>query len=414
MLETERRTTVIAAPAARAPDPPARTGPGVLCVANFPANTGYAWGFIEALFAGVADRLAPRGARTYVAYPAVPAPPRTLAGSAAGAVELDVRLDSIRGVRATLDFVRRHDIRVLYLVDRPTWALAYLALRLSGVRRILVHDHTSGARTRPAGLRRLLKAATRRATAFLADDVVAVSDYVLRRKLEVDLLPRRRVRRIWNSIVPPARDPDARTRLRRELGLPEDALVVACASRVTPEKGIHHLLRAFDTLLEGWSGEPPWLVCLGDGPALEELRALHASLAHRDRILLPGQRADAAALLAGADVCVVPSVWQEAFGLAALEPMAAGVPVVATRVGGLPEVVVDGVTGLLVEPGSESGLTRALARLLGDRALRQRLGVNGRRRARERFSRRAQIDELADMVAAGLGPALRAAPLEER
>jgi len=197
----------------------------------------------------------------------------------------------------------------------------------------------------------------------------------------------------------------AAARLRQTFALPADALVVGCAARVVPEKGVHHLLRAFDTLLAGWPGAAPWLLCLGDGPGLAELRALRQRLPGRERILLAGHHPDAAALLGGADVCVVPSVWQEAFGLSALEPMARGVPVAASRVGGLPEVVEDGVTGVLVEPGAEAELAGALARLLASPELRRRLGRSGRRRALERFSRARQLDALLDLVAPGFGPA---------
>lgn len=404
MALIERRETLTGEDGAARPARGTAPMPALLCVANFPANTGYAWDFIEALYAGIADRLAPLGVRTFVAYPRVAAPPRTLAGSAARPVELDVRFDSIRGVRATLSFVRRHGVTVLYLADREAWHPAYALLRLGGVKLIVVHDHTSGERRAPTGARRAIKEATRHARACLADEVIAVSDYVLRRKLAVDLVPRARARRVWNSIEPPARDPGAAARLRRELRLPQDALVVVGASRATGEKGIHHLLRAFDSVVDSWTGpgEAPWLVYMGDGPSLQDIQAVRESLPHRDRIVLPGHRADARVLLAGADVCVVPSVWQEAFGLAALEPMSAGVPVVVTRVGGLPEVVVDEVTGLVVAPGSEPELARALERLLRDRALRQRLGVNGRRRARERFGRRQQIDELTRILMTGL------------
>ncbi len=380
-----------AAPAGSAPPP------GLLCVANFPANTGYAWGFIEGLYAGLAERVAAAGGRTYVAYPAMATPPLTLQGSAARPVQLDVRTASARCMRATIAFVRRLNIRVLYLADRPAWSPAYALLRAAGVRRIVVHDHTSGERTRPTGWKRTLKRWSRRIRPMLADDVVAVSDFVLRRQLDVELVPRQRAHRIHNSLELPAPDPQAAARLRELLGLERDVPVVACASRATAEKGVHHLLRAFDTL-EDRAGAAPVLLYMGDGPALPELQALRASLPSRDRIVLAGHRPDAAALLGGADVCVVPSVWQEAFGLAALEPMARGVAVIATRAGGLPEVVEDGVTGVLVAPGSEAELAAALRRLLSDAAERRRLGESGARRARERFSRAAQLDALYPLI----------------
>jgi glycosyltransferase involved in cell wall biosynthesis len=87
-----------------------------------------------------------------------------------------------------------------------------------------------------------------------------------------------------------------------------------------------------------------------------------------------------------ADVFVFPSVWDEPFGIPVAEAMAAGLPVVASRVGGIPEIVADGETGMLVEPDDASALAAALEQLVNDAELRARLGEAGRLRAAERFS----------------------------
>ncbi len=374
----------------------------LLCVAAFPANTGFAWDFIEGLFAGLADRLAERGVATRVAYPAVASSPRPLAGSAARAVLLPLRLGSPVSWWRVLRFVRRERVRVAYLADRPVAHPFYAALRLAGVGWIVVHDHTSGARTPPAGMKRLMKAAFVRLPGVLADRVVAVSDFVATRKREVDLVPAARVRRIWNSVPLPAMDPALSARRREALGLEMGRPVVACACRAAPEKGVQHLLRAFDRLCATEMGATlrPQLLYMGDGPHLPALRELRDALPARDSITLAGYVPDAAELLAGCTLCVVPSVWEEAFGLAALEPMARAVPVVASRVGGIPEVLLDGETGLLVPPADERGLATAMARLLADPELRLRLGEAGRRRAAEHFSREAALDALGALIEA--------------
>src|SRR5713226_8722120 len=89
-------------------------GGTLLCVANYPANTGYAWDFIERLYARIADHLALHGVRTLVAYPAIPKAPRTLEGSVAEAVVLDVALDTPASIRGTEGFIRREQVRVVY------------------------------------------------------------------------------------------------------------------------------------------------------------------------------------------------------------------------------------------------------------------------------------------------------------
>ena len=125
----------------------------LLCVANYPSNTGFAWDFIERLYARLADHLATHGVRTLVAYPQLPCVPRTLANSAAEPVLLDATLRSVRSLLTTRSFIRREGVRVLYFTDRTAWSWRYPLLRTAGARRILMHDHTSGARTPPRGVR---------------------------------------------------------------------------------------------------------------------------------------------------------------------------------------------------------------------------------------------------------------------
>jgi glycosyltransferase involved in cell wall biosynthesis len=396
-------TQVVQRPHERRRSAATAAAPGLLCVCNFPANTGYAWDFIESLYAGLGDRLSLGGVRTFVAYPDVTQAPRSLTGTAATAVKLDVTLDSATSLSETLDFIREHQIEVVYLCDRPAWNPRYAALRRAGVRRIIVHDHTSGDRTAPRGLKRLVKRARMVIPGSLADQVIAVSDFVATRKRTVDLIPAGRVKRIWNSIEAFEAAPDAARRLRDAFAIAPDRPVVACAARATPEKGVATLLRAFDRVVQiRADGEPrPVLLYMGDGPALSDLRTLAASLTARDDIVIAGYMEHANALIAGADLCVVPSVWQEAFGLAVLEPMASGTPVIASRVGGIPEIVIDGKTGRLVAPGDEEELAAAIIELLRNPGERARLGESGRARARDVFSRERQLDELYAIVAAG-------------
>ena len=98
-----------------------------------------------------------------------------------------------------------------------------------------------------------------------------------------------------------------------------------------------------------------------------------------------GKRAPSRRFTGNADICAVPSVWEEPFGLVAVEAMACERPVCASRVGGLQDIVVDGETGLLVAPGDAEALATALARLLDDAVLRRSMGTAGRRRVEEQY-----------------------------
>ena len=161
-----------------------------------------------------------------------------------------------------------------------------------------------------------------------------------------------------------------------------------------------HLFRAFDRM----PGPDALLLYAGDGPAFASLQALRDSLPSRDRIRLYGYRPDRELLLEAADICVVPSVWDEAFGLAALEAMARGKPVVATAVGGIPEVIQAGATGLLVPPADEARLAAAMASLLTDRAAATRIGFYARDAVATRFTAEIQLARLTELVTEHLAP----------
>ncbi len=126
-------------------------------------------------------------------------------------------------------------------------------------------------------------------------------------------------------------------------------------------------------------------VLVGDGPLREELEDRATRLGVEERVLFLGWREDIPEVLACADLFVLPSLY-EGLPLALLEAMAAGLPIVATAIGGTSEAVVDGVTGLLVPPGEPRSLAAAIRRALDDEGLARRLGAASRERVRREFS----------------------------
>ena len=159
---------------------------------------------------------------------------------------------------------------------------------------------------------------------------------------------------------------------------PAEGVTLGYAGRLVALKGVAVLLRAFARL----AAERPEvrLEIVGEGPEEGELRRLAAELGVAERVVFTGWSGDVAAAMRGWDIAVLPSL-EEAFGLAAAEAMACGVPVVGSRVGGLPEVVVEGATGFLVAPGDPDALHARLRDLAADPALRRAMGAAGHARA---------------------------------
>jgi glycosyltransferase involved in cell wall biosynthesis len=206
--------------------------------------------------------------------------------------------------------------------------------------------------------------------------VIAITEALRRFCVEKVGLPAEKVEVVHYGLdAPPAAwgaNPD--------LSLPDGSRLLLCVSRLEPQKGIDVALHALAEL-------PPEavLVVLGEGPQRAELEALARSLGVAERVRFPGRVGDVAALLRDAEVLVHPARW-EGFGLAVLEAMLCGLPVVASRVSSLPELVADGETGILVPPDDPAALATALGILLEDRAQAMAMGEAGLRRSRERFS----------------------------
>lgn len=187
-----------------------------------------------------------------------------------------------------------------------------------------------------------------------------------------------------------------RGQLRAELGLPDEAVVVTCVANLRPVKNHALLLRAAARLPAVPSVH---LLMVGGGPLRAELVALAGQLGLTERVHWLGSRQDIPAILADTDIKVLASDWEGLPG-ALLEAMAAGCPVVATDVGGVSELLVNGETGFLTPPGDAEALAAALSRLVTDPALRHRLGEAGRRRAREHFDLAHQVVCLEEQLMA--------------
>ncbi|MEM7129624.1 MAG: glycosyltransferase [Chloroflexota bacterium] len=168
--------------------------------------------------------------------------------------------------------------------------------------------------------------------------------------------------------------------LKRELdSAVEDGYVIGAVSRLYPVKGVNYLVEALVHV------DKAELVVIGDGTDENILKQLAEELGVASRIHWLGNRNDVPELLMGFDLFVQPSL-HEGMPNTVLEAMAAGLPVVATAVGGTPEVVVDGETGLLVEPANPKALSAGINRLIADPILRNRFGQAGYKRVKESFS----------------------------
>lgn len=310
--------------------------------------------------------------------PMVLCPPEAELGRRASAAGIEVfpcpmrKSYDLAAVRTILRVLREEAVDIVNTHSGRDSFLAGVAARLS--------------RRRPAVVRTrhlAMPITSRVSYAYLPHRVVTVSGYV-KEYLVREGVPTERI-----VVVPTGIDTGrfadgaAPANLREELGLPPDALLVGSVAVLRNKKGHRFLLEAAPSVLARFPNAV--FLIVGTGPQEKNLRDAIDSLGLSGSVRMLGHREDVPNVLLSLDLFVLPTV-EEALGTAFLEAMATGRAVVGCRVGGVPEVVEEGKTGLLVPPGDPAALAEAIRSLLADGELRARMGAAGRRSVMARYS----------------------------
>jgi L-malate glycosyltransferase len=304
-------------------------------------------------------------------------------------VEFPVRsfgsLSAFRGARQLVRYIREQRISLVHAFDYPTaLLLAWVAPFCRRTR--FLSSQRSHRELNTAWTRRALRVTDR-----MMDAVVVNCAFLQKHLVEQERVPALRVRLCHNGIDTNQFHPGPRSVLP---GFPEDAVVVGVVSALRPEKDLPTLLRAFAVARQVQPAIK--LLLVGDGSERAGLRSLADELNVTEHCLFAPATAEVAGWLHAIDVFVLPSV-SEAFSNSLMEAMACGCAVVASRVGGNPEMVRHQETGLLFEAGDVEGLAECLTRLAGGTGLRESLARSAAAEIRDRFSSRTAALRLGDV-----------------
>ena len=287
-------------------------------------------------------------------------------------------------------YVARERIRIVHSTERPRDAAYGVGLaKLAGARSV-VHVHVKWSEEYSA----LAKWSVQR-----ADAVFSISQYVTRTLLDMGK-PASAIHTILNGIDPSKWDPTVDgSELRRELGVPQDAFVLASVSRLFSWKGQRELLRAF-ALVQNQLSNVRLLIVGADAQEVEgtsfsaELKTLARTLGVEQNVIFTGPRSDVPRVMAACDLFTMPS-FEEPFGLVFLEAMAMKKPVIALDNGGTPEVVEHGRSGLLSAPQDIPALAANIVSLLQDAPRRTQMGEYGRTQVLTRFTAQRMATDAA-------------------
>lgn len=355
----------------------------VLLVANYSNDTGYAWSNIYRLFNSIARNFRDRNVATFISFEHI-----------SGEIKIfddDIPFKSFEFTPYNITFrslallrraVIKDNIKFVYFTDMPTWHWLYALLRIWGVKTIVVHCRVSVPDPDPVtpekGVRRILKSIPNSIPLIRSDYVYAISEFVRHRVINKNCYPGDRVVKILNGI-------DLDRFLCAEPIENKDKIIIFCCARARIHKGIPTLIKAVGLLKHQHNFNNFILEYAGSGPDLGYFKSMSKELGLDDVIVFHGHLDTTHEHACCSDIIVVPSEWGEGFGSTVAEAMAAGKALVATCVGGIPEVVGSEECGVLIPPGNSEEMATTLARLMLDVGARKRLGLNAQDRAKQKF-----------------------------
>lgn len=286
----------------------------------------------------------------------------------------------VRKMLKIIKVLKKDDCDIIIANHGREYWPAMVAAKVAGIKIILIRHQTDR-----------LKVTTRWFVNLVVDRVIAVSGAVRDSLLRSGIAPEK-IEIIHNSIVLSRFNPSAidRDSARKELGIKGNEIVVGSVGKLNVSKGVFDLLTAFSLLYAKYPGLQ--LLYVGDGPGRVGLETEAQRLSLKGRVVFAGVRQDIERLYAAMDIFVIPSSCDEAFGMVLIEAMAMKKPVIATSVGGIPEIVTNEVNGLLVLPKDPDAIAKAISRYLDNPEFSRKVAAEGRKMVEHKFSDKTMGD----------------------
>jgi glycosyltransferase involved in cell wall biosynthesis len=295
----------------------------LLLVANWESDVGYAWWLMEGFWAAIADYLEKAGIQCVLVYPKITKIPESISSKNISVKELKFSDKSLSGLKHIRQLIKENNIQYIYLSDWPAFSWQYIALRIFGVKKIIVHEHTPGERQIPSGLKKLAKLFIHRLPFITADHFIAVTQFVYDRFLQVYGIPKRKCFLASNGIYPIDLANTDTHYAQRVFNIPEDKKIVITTGRATYYKGIDFFIECAREIIFSRKYDDFHFLYCGDGPDLNDFKSLVKNYNLSDKFTFAGKRPDIRDILPSCDIGFHAAIGEVGYSLSILEYMSA-------------------------------------------------------------------------------------------
>ncbi|NQT23548.1 MAG: glycosyltransferase family 4 protein [Candidatus Omnitrophica bacterium] len=311
----------------------------------------------------------------------------------------DLEIDVLSMENGTFSFyyslyklIKRHRPVMIHLSFYPIFSFSTFYIYIFGCRKIIFSDRISGSLNKKNEIKKLLVTIKNIFLMKLIKKIICVSQYVLNRDKMIPGIDASKLTCIFNGVNLNRFNPTLKMSAnRRDFNVNKDDFVVSTAAHLISVKGIDYLIKAAASLIE--QHKDMIFVIAGEGQEKAELESLVMALGLGHKVRFVALRNDVEKLLSLSDVFALPSVWQEANSWAISEASACGVPVVATSVGGSPEIVKDKVAGILVPPKDHSAIAGAIDFLYKNKEARKNMSAKAAENAKKYLNLERMVAE---------------------
>jgi len=367
------------------------SGESILMVANYESDVGFAWWLMENLWVELSVLFHSRGGRAFLVYPAINEVPEKIRDSSITLLAYNFADRSWENLMSLNKIIKDNNIKHLYLTDKGGYDIRYGILRSWGIRTIVNHDHSFRTAKKTSSLKRLFNYLLHKIPLISCDRYIVVSKFIQDRLVCDAGIPLDKVSCVLNGIEPIVIDPQDSYYAHNTFGIPRDALIVVSTGRAAFSKGIDSLIECARKLIDAGDNNLYFLHC-GVGPDLDRFKSMVEAYGLGSRFIFAGKRTDIRRILPSCHIGIQISRG-EAFSLALLEYLSAGLATLASDVGGNPEAIIDGKTGILFQLNDLDGVIGAIQKLSSNEQYRKELGAAARESVRTKFNIQRMNDE---------------------